>query len=281
MKKLLIIATLLIPIFDCAGLNVWHSEVSAQYNPSNPSEPYSKYKLTVASDPADYGYVSGEGKYMEGTSVYISTSARATDFQFKYWTKNGDWYSDNTSFYYTMTPERVDFVAHYEYVPVNPSEPALILKNRLYLQSSPDGCCSFNRTSGEKFLVDNYVSVTAYPNQGYVFQGWYESGVKVSDSQSFNYLMQGSKDVTLTARFSYNPSSPGEPASEGGNIQDKKEGDIDENTVINVTDAVILLNHFIAGTTSELDSSVADVNKDGSVNVSDAVAIIQTYLNGE
>ena len=195
---------------------------------------------------------------------------------------NGAFYSESQSCTYTMGNEKAVFVAHYAFEPGSPAEPTLNLKNRLFLTSDPEGCCSFNRTSGAYVATDNYVAVTAYPNQGYDFLGWFKDGTKVSDAKSFNYYVEGSKDITLTARFKYNPANPGEPTSGGGDdIDNGKTGDLDGNKQVNVTDAVMLIQHYLNGTTNALPKSVADVNNDGNINVTDAVAIIQIYLKGE
>lgn len=248
-----------------------------EYNPSNPPEPEMYYKLTTSVNIYGAGYTSGDGRYKEGEIVWINTSAYQ-NYTFEYWTLNGERYTDEQSFSYTMGSGKAEFVAHYAFTPSNPQEPALNLKNRLYLTSNPAGCCSFNRTSGEKFYPDNYIYVTVYANQGFEFIGWYEKGKLISTEQSFNYYMTGSDNVTLEARFVYNPVSPDDPYSDN-NDPTYLVGDVDEDGVVDVTDAVIVNEHYIKGTTHELKSAIADVNRDGVIDVSDVVEIIQKYLN--
>lgn len=248
-----------------------------EYDPSNPPEPEMYYKLTTSVNISGAGYASGSGKYKEGTEVTINTSANQ-NYTFEYWTLNGERYSNEQSFTYKMGSGKAEFVAHYAFTPSNPQEPALNLKNRLYLTSNPAGCCSFNITSGEKFYPDNYIYVTVYANQGFEFIGWYEKGKLISTEQSFNYYMTGSDNVTLEARFVYNPVSPDDPYSDN-NDPTYLVGDVDEDGVVDVTDAVIVNEHYIKGTTHELKSAVADVNRDGVMDVSDVVEIIQKYLN--
>ena len=50
--------------------------------------------------------------------------------------------------------------------------------------------------------------------------------------------------------------------------------------IINTSDAVLLINHYVAGTTNEISSSVADLNADGVINTTDAVLLINKYVNG-
>lgn len=252
----------------------------AQYNPDNPAEPYQRYKITVEVDPADAGNASGAGSYLPGTKVYINTSARNSNYQFLYWTLNGEECSSERGFDYVMPNKSVHFVAHYQYSPNDPSEPSLQLRNRLYVKTEPEGCGSFNITSGIKVNVDSYQWVEVYANQGYDFKGWYQDGTKVSSNTSFNYLMQCDENVTLVAKFAYNPANPGEPTS-GSNDPTRKIGDVDADGTVDVTDAVILIGHYLQDTTDKLKLPVADINKDNVIDVTDAVGIIQIYLNNQ
>ena len=54
-------------------------------------------------------------------------------------------------------------------------------------------------------------------------------------------------------------------------------GDVNFDGVVNVTDAVMVINHYQARTTEELDFNVSDVNGDNVINVTDAVGIINIY----
>lgn len=56
-------------------------------------------------------------------------------------------------------------------------------------------------------------------------------------------------------------------------------GDVNVDGVVDVTDAVIVINHYQARTTEELDFNIADVNGDGEIDVTDAVGIINIYQN--
>ena len=181
------------------------------WNPSNPPEPSAKYKITVSSSP-DFAYTSGTGWYSQGQQVWIYSSAYSTNYKFKYWTKNGVEYSTQNSFYYTVESENTNFVAVYEYDPVSPAEPEGTASYRLYLNSNVAGSCSFNRTSGAKVKVGDYVSVYVYVNQGYKFLGWYNQEEKVSESTSYGFQMPDG-DVTLTAHLEYSPENPADPES--------------------------------------------------------------------
>ena len=88
-------------------------------------------------------------------------------------------------------------------------------------------------------------------------------------------------DITLTARFVYNPTNPDEPNGTGQTgVSNNSAGDVNNDGVINTSDAVLLTNHYVAGTTNEISSNVADLNADGVINTTDAVLLINKYVNG-
>lgn len=247
-------------------------------NPENPPEPYTKYKLTTTATP--FGYTYGDGSYLSGEEVWVQTSAYNQNYTFSHWTLNGNRYSDAMSFTYTMTESKAVFVAVYDYTPVDPSEPLPNYTHRLFLTNNMPPACSFNLSSGTKVEEDSYVYVEAYVNSGYDFVGWYEGGRLISEVPAFNYQM-GTDNVTLEAKFTYNPANPDEPGSAPNqdDIANTEPGDVDGDGTIDISDKVMLVNHFISGTTSELSKGGADVNGDGVIDITDAVEIVNKYLN--
>lgn len=260
--------------------NMAQEQVSPEdYNPSNPPEPQENlyYKVDVASDPAMAAYVSGKGKFLEGTKVTVSYSLRTKGYEFKYWTLNGEEYTTSSSFTYTLGAGDANFVAHFEYNPVLPDEPQVSDIYRLYLESDTEGACSFNIHTGTKVTFDNYQLLKVNLNQGYDFLGWYEDGKLISESTSFNYLMPD-HDVTLLAKFIYNPTNPADPESDGTqtDVQATPTGDVNRDGVINVFDIVAIINKTLEDDVT--DPGLYDVNRDGVLNVQDIVKVINLSL---
>ena len=56
-------------------------------------------------------------------------------------------------------------------------------------------------------------------------------------------------------------------------------GDVNFDGTVDVTDAVLIINHYQARTTEQLDFNVSDVNGDSVIDVTDAVGIINIYQN--
>ena len=257
--------------------------VRAQFDPANPSEPNLnyKYRVEVSTNYPTQTYCSGAGKYAEGSQVRIGTSSRNPSYQFSHWTLNEVEYTTSLNFTYTMGADHAVFKAHYIYNPVAPNEPTAILRNRLFLEAKPQGMASFNRTSGDRHVVDSYIQLSANANQGFHFLGWYEGPLLVSSTNSFRYCMPA-RDVTLTARFRYDPTNPDEPSGSGQEgVQEHSHGDINADGTVDVSDAVLLLNYYLAGTPSPEIITRCDMNADGTVDVTDSVQVLNKYMEEE
>ena len=222
-------------------LLLWGGSLSASalpddtFDPQNPAEPSAVdiCRIKVSANPAEGAYVSGGGRYIvNGSPVYISTNACNTEdytYTFKYWTQNGEITSYSQYFYFYPTKGDVEFVAHYEkaevvFDPSNPAEPSssnIKRKYYLYLTSSIEGACSFNVNSGDK--IEEGRQFYIYPNYNssyYHFEGWKVNGQIIS-TDSYLYYTMPSANTTLEACFSeipYDPESPVEPSSQGGNV---------------------------------------------------------------
>lgn len=261
---------------------------SAQYNPENPPDPSPQntlYKVSVSTEPADAGYSSGAGSYTPGTQVYIYTSPNY-NYEFKYWRKVGSEgvYSEYESFAYTMEEKDVSFVAVYAkkpYNPENPSDPISDNSYRLFLDCSPQGACSFNRTSGEKVESGTNVEVSAYPNQWYEFQGWYENDVLVSSEMYFQYQMKP-KNCTLVAKFkkNYNPGNPEDPSSEQTDVDNPNDmkGDANGDGTVNAADIVESVNAFNGKPSTKFILSNADLNSNNQVDEDDIKGIVNIIM---
>lgn len=254
-----------------------HLTISAQFNPDSPAEPFLNNKITVKAEPvAAVSWLRGEGYYREGETVYLNSSRSSGIFTFSHWEKDGEWFSDSESPTFTADKEEHTFTVHYIYSPSSPDEP-LLIDNRVYLVAEPLSACSFNIVSGKSFNYDQLVDLNAYANQGYSFLGWYKDGIKQSESLNFLFNMpQG--DVRLVAKFEYNPFNPAEPEQDADNPQDNVQttptGDSDGDGVIDVADAVHIINLSLINTYQ----GKADVDCDGVVDVADAVASISICL---
>lgn len=190
------------------------------FNPTLPGEPNALYKVTVGISDKAAGTVSGGGSYAEGTNITIRRNdtgfnASATVYyRFKCWMLNGEEYAQagtSSSFTYTVGKQNASFVAVYE--AKNPDD----VSSKVFLVAEPKDACTFNRTSGSRYMEGNSISIYCNTaSSSFKFDGWYDGDELISLSSSFYYTI-GKDDATLTARFTYEPMMPGDPS---GNQED-------------------------------------------------------------
>ena len=247
------------------------------FDPVNPPEPMLQYKVTVNSTPNNVAYTSGGGKYNGGTTITIGTSSRNTNYEFDHWLKDGVRIDEGASFSYVVEAKNVVFTAVYRFNPTSPPEPTVSNKYRLYLVPSPQGICSFNMTSGLKKEAGSRFQLRANGSQGFVFSGWYDGEELVSSQPSFYYTMPA-REVTLTAKYTYNPDNPGEPEGNQENVDNYLLGDVNNDGYINLTDADWVVKHFVGRTPDGFNHRAADVDEDGNINLTDARLIVNIFI---
>ena len=71
---------------------------------------------------------------------------------------------------------------------------------------------------------------------------------------------------------------PSESSSEL-TVKDYMLGDVNNDGIINITDAIGIVNHVLKNTPAVFVEGAADVNMDGFINVTDAIAVINMILN--
>ena len=271
-------------------------EANPPFNPTNPGEPDAGgdgdeepekvyYTVTVAATPAGVANVSGGGTVLQGSSVYVNTSAKNSKYVFRHWTLDGEVFSTTRYVSGIVPTADMHLVAHYEFVPGSPDEPDHIefpdvVFSPLYIVTNDDAACSFNLTSGELVEADMWVELEAYVSNGYEFLGWYRGATLVSSNSCFNYQMPF-EEVTLTAKVKkkiFNPENPDEPDNDGtqSNVQTRPTGDINNDGAVDVLDIVAVVNYSL----KEPDGNVStyDITGDGVVDILDIVRIVNLSL---
>ena len=180
-----------------------------RFSPGSPAEPTEApqyHKLTLVAE--EGGTVSGGGKYLSNTRVYLSASV-ATGFVFNGWyDTDNQLVSSAAGFYYTTTNAPVTLTARFTFNPNSPDEPPIPnLAHKVTVTAEDGGTVN---TGGAKLKKGEKITLTATANAGYVFDGWYVDNVLYKTASSFTYTM-GTEDIAFVARFTFNPSSPGEP----------------------------------------------------------------------
>lgn len=86
--------------------------------------------------------------------------------------------------------------------------------------------------------------------------------------------MMPSANTTLTARFTYNPTTPADPVSS------YTLGDVNQDRELNVTDVIVLTN-YIMNPDPNTPILLYDTNSDGEVNVTDVIRLVNKIMNNQ
>ena len=137
------------------------------------------YQITASTDPSNGGTVSGVGTYDCGV-ICTLTATPICDYSFMYWTEDGEQVFADASYSFIAMNDR-NLVAHCG-LPIsittstNPAEGGTV---------SGGGICYYNQQ----------VTLTATPNEGYVFDKWTKNGA------DFSYLSTLNLTVTEAAEY--------------------------------------------------------------------------------
>lgn len=149
-------------------------------------------KTTVAaSAEAKNGSVAGVGSYYAGDSVTL-TATPDEGYEFAGWFKGEEKVSDENPYTFTVNGNitlKALFVR--------------IVRYSLTVTAGENGKIS-GSASGE-YEAGEKISVTATPDEGFLFAGWFRGEEKVSDSATYEFVMPA-EAVALTAKFEVKPA---------------------------------------------------------------------------
>ena len=141
------------------------------------------YTIGTSSNPPAGGSAAGSGTYDSGASVTVSATPSA-GYRFANWTEDGTTVSDNTSYTFTATENRI-LVANF------------IQTFSVSTSASPTAGGSV--TGSGTYDSGAPVTVTATPASGYLFFNWTEGGAPVSSNSTYNFIASANR--TLIANF--------------------------------------------------------------------------------
>ncbi len=155
---------------------------------------YESYDLVVESESTEKGTVSeSSGKYDYLDNVSINATANK-GYSFDGWYSESTLVSKENSYTFAMPYSNVTYTAKF-----NTNKYVLSLNNENE---------SLGSISGEgTFLYGSDVTITATPNTGVSFLGWYgNDGTLVSSLKSYSFKMPY-EDILYTAKFEWTPYS--------------------------------------------------------------------------
>ena len=139
--------------------------------------------ITVAADPIEGGTVEGAGTYESGTLVTL-TAVPNVGYGFCYWSENGQQVSTDANYSFLVSSDR-NLVARFS-LPMNISVATNITEGGLV-------------TGGGVYYFGNTCTLTATPNEGYLFLHWSKNGEVVSCNASYSFSV--TEDAEIEAVF--------------------------------------------------------------------------------
>lgn len=186
---------------------------------------YYTFRTIITPDNVD-GWSSWKydsGSFEAGRSLWVETYAYGGGYKFQCWKEGETVVSTDQEFEYTMPAHDVTLTAVYKFDPTSPANPEKLGKGyTLNFVSQPVQAGVFNVDSrrvneGGSLWVDTWNR-----SNNYRFVEWQLDGKTISQSQYFEYMMPG-RNVTLTAVYQFDPTSPDNP---GKNAWEKETGKI-------------------------------------------------------
>ncbi|MBP5782203.1 MAG: InlB B-repeat-containing protein, partial [Bacteroidales bacterium] len=168
------------------------------------------YDVTVASNPADGGIVTGAGNYNHGATVTINATANA-GYTFANWTEDGTVVSTVATYTFTIT-EAHDFIANFDEMIINyytvsltanPTDGGMVIGAGTFEEGTP-------------------VTIAANANIGYTFANWTEEGTVISTNNPYSFVINENHDFianftinTYDVTVAANPVEGGSVTGEG------------------------------------------------------------------
>ena len=141
------------------------------------------HTITASIVPEEGGTVVGAGTYDGGTAITL-TAIPNEGYEFCYWAENGVTVSTDANYAFTVIEDR-NLVARFS-LPINVSATANLAEGGTIVG---DGV----------YYYGNSCTLTATPNEGYLFLNWSKNGVVVSCSSTYSFTV--TEDADFEAVF--------------------------------------------------------------------------------
>ena len=138
---------------------------------------------------SEAGYTTGDGLYDKGDPVTVAAHANDGYELVRFYDKDGNVGQQDGSSY--TFPARIPQTFKAEF-----------RKKSFTITVNASPADGGTVTGGGSYDKGSSCTVTAVPNNGYTFDGWYEGSTKVSTSSSYNFTVSSNR--TVTAKFRSN-----------------------------------------------------------------------------
>lgn len=211
-------------------------------------KPWNNFSQIVESSPISTGDIPARFNSQANLPIYLKNTETVEGLQFKLTLPNGVTVAERNDMLVTSTTERTEGMTIMG--KKDPDEE----NSYLFVLFSLDG----NPITGTEGSIMNIRLNIA-------------SDVELG---TYDIMIE---DVYMTTD-TYETLNPAESSSEL-TVKDYMLGDVNNDGIINVTDAIGIVNHVLKNTPAVFIEGAADVNQDGIVNVTDAIAVINMILS--
>ncbi|TVQ20541.1 MAG: T9SS C-terminal target domain-containing protein, partial [Bacteroidetes bacterium] len=154
------------------------------------------FDLSLQANPASSGSATGSGQYQAGEIANLQALA-STGFIFLHWTDQ-----EGNIVYEAADPQHTMYAGHHTLIANFTEETTEQYQLTLVALPEEGG----QVTGSGYYYQGEQVTITAAPNQGYVFQNWRKNGNVIGTQAQMVYTMPA-EHVTLTAHF-YSEDNP-------------------------------------------------------------------------
>ena len=183
-----------------------HAYYTAVYtwNPASPSEPgQSTAWLYLENKLPEGGYVSqsGNGVYALGSEVTVEASPYL-GYQFDGWYAEGHLLSTRHAYTFTIQQSRLTLEARFSKTQTSTDDPTPTTPTVDIKPVDEQGEAAHGQVSVEGLAFPGQkITVTATPEEGYAFEGWYLNGELIEDAEMVYQLMVENDTQSLVAKF--------------------------------------------------------------------------------
>ena len=211
-------------------------------------EPWSKFSQIIESSPISAGDISARFDSKADLPIYLKNTETVEGLQFKLTLPDGVSVEEQNGILLAATTERTEGMT------IMGRKDPDAENSYLFVVLSLDG----NAISGTEGAIMN---------------------VRLDIAQDMELGVHDIKveDVYMTTS-TFETLNPAESTSEL-TIKDFMPGDVNNDGIVNVTDAIGIVNYVLKNVPSTFVEVAADVNGDGIINVTDAIGIINMILN--
>ncbi|GEM_PF-2445995 len=193
-----------------------------------------EYEVELTASPEEGGNVEGAGTYEEGEEVTV-TAVSNLGYLFVNWTEDGDEISTDEAYTFRIEDNR-NLTANFE------EDPDPDPRYEVELSASPEE--GGNVEGAGTYEEGDEITITATPNEGFLFVNWTEDGDEVTTDKAYTFQIEENR--SLTANFEEDPDYEPEPEpdpeyevdlsaspEEGGDVEGV--GTYDEGEEVTVT----------------------------------------------